>query len=264
MQRRSANWCKGGRCLSRVKQRCSRAAATRSCWVSFLLLGRCTNRGWQLPHCSRSCQVIDSGTGWLEGGLGAAWGTCVTQVPHWLTCQRRLALGACTLADRALFAGVLQLPRRVCGCQRVWRFHSCAAAQAGLRERAVIRGCLPLHAVRWRLCLCSAHVHCASALGTPSPCATPSSHFAGMGVCASTSPTTCVQQMRMAGSLAPHSACPGALVSRQPHARAARSLAVAPRAIAAVEAPPSKSSKQSKPDGVMGQGPIIINGQVRV
>jgi hypothetical protein len=67
----------------------------------------------------------------------------------------------------------------------------------------------------------------------------------------------------MAGSLAPHSACPGALAPRQLHARAARSLAVAPRAIAAVEAPPSKSSKPSKPDGVMGQGPIIINGQVR-
>lgn len=71
-----------------------------------------------------------------------------------------------------------------------------------------------------------------------------------------------VQQMRMAGSLAPHSACSGALASRQLPARAARSLAVVPRAIAAVEAPPSKSGKQSKPDGVMGQGPIIINGQV--
>ena len=60
--------------------------------------------------------------------------------------------------------------------------------------------------------------------------------------------------MKMAGSLAPHSACQGMLALRP--RRAARSLALAPQAVAAVEAPPSK------PDGVMGQGPIIINGQV--
>ena len=63
-----------------------------------------------------------------------------------------------------------------------------------------------------------------------------------------------VPQMKMAGSLAPHSACQGMLALRP--RRAARSLALAPQAVAAVEAPPSK------PDGVMGQGPIIINGQV--
>ena len=60
--------------------------------------------------------------------------------------------------------------------------------------------------------------------------------------------------MKMAGSLAPHSACQG-MVALRPR-RAARSLALAPQAVAAMEAPPSK------PDGVMGQGPIIINGQV--
>ena len=44
--------------------------------------------------------------------------------------------------------------------------------------------------------------------------------------------------------------------------RCGRALAVAPQAVAAMEAPPTNQAKQSKPDGVMGQGPIIINGQV--
>ena len=61
----------------------------------------------------------------------------------------------------------------------------------------------------------------------------------------------------MAGALAPQKACHGMLAQRL--GRCGRALAVAPQAVAAVEAP---SAKQSKPDGVMGQGPIIINGQV--
>ena len=66
--------------------------------------------------------------------------------------------------------------------------------------------------------------------------------------------------MRMAGALAPQKACHGMLAQRP--GRCGRALAVAPQAVAAMEAPPAKQAKQSKPDGVMGQGPIIINGQV--
>ena len=61
----------------------------------------------------------------------------------------------------------------------------------------------------------------------------------------------------MAGALAPQKACHSMLAQRA--GRCGRALAVAPQAVAALEAPPAK---QSKPDGVMGQGPIIINGQV--
>ena len=70
----------------------------------------------------------------------------------------------------------------------------------------------------------------------------------------------CMPQMRMAGALAPQKACHGMLAQRP--GRCGRALAVAPQAVAAMEAPPTKQAKQSKPDGVMGQGPIIINGQV--